>query len=1071
MAHSSRSLWRVPVKPKSIISALIALGVTVCFIASVFAGGGAPPSKGTSDSSQWKEFAPIAEQFLGQLQQKQYQAAYQTASASLRDSQSLKDFQREMEAAGFERVQIKSVKWTSGAKTEGGYCINGSMTLSATALSKPKMGETDNRDQRSKEHTKEHKVTFYVILTQDEAPKAVTVKVNLDKAKTETETETKTSANDKTGAEDEISTEVKTEVKPETVQVKEADSKSTEATKVAWRVHKVQSTHWVSFVPTAEAFLKLLGENKVETAYKSGAQLLRDTRTLKVFEHDLNEAGWHQIDPETVRWSNGVAAKDGYRLTGTVKLKEEKGIEAREVPFYLNLLGNEHLSASKRSQQTSVREKTLNQNRKVGTPPIKLVPKIDSWRVLDIQSTESLMSRFSRGAFTKLDTFVFLILFGMLVALVYMILRYVNGLKGSPRELYLMFFTKLTEYSAYGAASYTFVLYLSRDIGLGDSGAAAYYTVFSLTMTITVMVVGAVCDTIGVKKTLLIGTVMLLTARLFMPLTTDIVFTTLLGFLPFALGVAITGPVLKVGIKKFTTTESAALGFGLFYTLMNIGFAIGGWLFDAIRNTYGDGGSVVIPGIGLELSTYQVILGIGFFINIPDLIAVLWMREGVEMTDEGIKFTAKEVVDEAELQKTLSATMLSRLSKIRSEFVIGVMCISFIGYIITTKLGDYFLMSITAALFLSTFAVYWRLKFINAQRAETTLDEIDQQRSIQARYLGLMLSVICILALSALFLHPSVKLTKWGWAAIVFSALITSGLTLYAILSMISLYTGGSFERVMHAVREATDQTVAQLKENFSERPFWIYLFMLSILVFVRLTFFIFHVMFPTYGIRVFGEGAQVGSIFGVLNPILIVFFVPLISILTAKISSYTMLLIGTAISAGAVFLCFIPESIAESLSHGILGDLIYDYWLGVAVGQRDPFYVSIVIFIFFFTIGEAIWSPRLMQFSAEIAPKGKEGAYIALAVLPYFVGKALAGGMSGFLLTSYTPDGFLSFPDHKIVWLWIGGMAMISPIGLVVFRGLFTRVEENSLSASSHKIAENKILEEKTDENTGSSD
>ena len=88
------------------------------------------------------------------------------------------------------------------------------------------------------------------------------------------------------------------------------------------------------------------------------------------------------------------------------------------------------------------------------------------------------MSRFSRGAFTKLDTFVFLILFGMLVALVYMILRYVNGLKGSPRELYLMFFTKLTEYSAYGAASYTFVLYLSRDIGLGDSGAAAYYTVF-----------------------------------------------------------------------------------------------------------------------------------------------------------------------------------------------------------------------------------------------------------------------------------------------------------------------------------------------------------------------------------------------------------------------------------------------------------------------------------------------------------------------------------------------------------------------------------------------------------------
>ena len=132
-----------------------------------------------------------------------------------------------------------------------------------------------------------------------------------------------------------------------------------------------------------------------------------------------------------------------------------------------------------------------------------------------------------------------------------MIMRYVLGLRGSPYELYLMFFTKLTEYSAYGAASYCFVLYLDKDVGLGTSGATAYYTVFSLTMTVVVMVVGAVCDTIVIKKSLLIGAVMLMTARFFMPLTTDIVLTSLLGFLPFALGVAITGPVLKgLGLKS-----------------------------------------------------------------------------------------------------------------------------------------------------------------------------------------------------------------------------------------------------------------------------------------------------------------------------------------------------------------------------------------------------------------------------------------------------------------------------------------------------------------------------------------
>ena len=49
---------------------------------------------------------------------------------------------------------------------------------------------------------------------------------------------------------------------------------------------------------------------------------------------------------------------------------------------------------------------------------------------------------------------------------------------------------------------------------------------------------------------------------------------------------------------------------------MNIGFALGGWMFDALRAEYGDSGGTQV--LGFNLSTYQVILGIGFFINIPD---------------------------------------------------------------------------------------------------------------------------------------------------------------------------------------------------------------------------------------------------------------------------------------------------------------------------------------------------------------------------------------------------------------------------------------------------------------------
>jgi len=798
----------------------------------------------------------------------------------------------------------------------------------------------------------------------------------------------------------------------------------------AWRVTSAQSLRdvdskaWVS--PSATRFLAGLERGDLKGAYDAGDSLLQSNRSFEQFKADMERFGFQRLDLLSVKWINAVPAKEGYRLTGEVSLRAQDQEQARQIPFYLNLIGNEHLSAERRKGE------------------------IKPWKVLDLQSTESIFSRMSRGASTSLDSFVLVMIFGLIGAILFMILRYIRGLVGSPRELYLMFFTKLTEYSAYGAASYTFVLYLSNDVGLGDAGGAAYYTVFSLTMTITVMVVGAVCDTIGVKKTLLVGTFMLLTARLFMPLSTNVVFTTLFGFLPFALGVAITGPVLKVGIKMFTNTKTAALGFGLFYTLMNIGFAIGGWLFDYIRNIYGDGGTVVVPVLGLEISTYQAILGVGFFINIPDILAVLWMREGVEMTEDGIKITPAKKVDTDELDKSLRASWVTRMSQIRSELIMGTYLISIVSFIVSMKQGATLIAVISLLIFLITFATYWRLKLIR-HRLQMPDDAEIEERYIKAQeyYFKMMLSVTITLLIAGAFLHPSLVFGKWTWATLVFTGLLSGGLTIYAILSMISLYTRGGFERVMHAVRGATEKTVEQLKENFSERPFWIYLFMLSILVFVRLTFFIFHVMFPTYGIRVFGEGAQVGSIFGVLNPILIVIFVPLISVLTANVRSYTMLLIGTALSAGAVFLCFIPDSIAISLSEGVLGELIYDYWLGVPIGQRDPFYISITIFIFFFTIGEAIWSPRLMQFSAEIAPKGKEGAYIALAVLPYFVGKALAGGMSGFLIERYTPSTFTSFPDHQLVWMWIGGMAMISPVGLVIFKRLFTQVERNAYSES----------------------
>ena len=109
-----------------------------------------------------------------------------------------------------------------------------------------------------------------------------------------------------------------------------------------------------------------------------------------------------------------------------------------------------------------------------------------------------------------------------------------------------------------------------------------------------------------------------------MPLTEDVVLVTILGFVPLAIGFAITGPVLKVGIKKFTTMKQATLGFGLFYTLMNVGFAVGAEIADYFRDAYGDTGGTEL--LGWEFTTYQIIIFIGFLLNIPDFLAIVIMR-------------------------------------------------------------------------------------------------------------------------------------------------------------------------------------------------------------------------------------------------------------------------------------------------------------------------------------------------------------------------------------------------------------------------------------------------------------
>ena len=199
-----------------------------------------------------------------------------------------------------------------------------------------------------------------------------------------------------------------------------------------------------------------------------------------------------------------------------------------------------------------------------------------------------MLNKFLGTESDRLDAFLVVAAALLVFCFVGILRSYFLGLKGCPRELFLVLLVKFIEYGAFGLGMLTFALYLNHDVGLTDVGAGTYVGIWMVMISGLIMVVGAVCDVIGIRQTLLIGCVGLIVGRITLPIFEDTILISLLGFLPLAFGVAISGPVLLVALKRYTAASGAALAFGLYYTLLNLGFAAGGWIFDHFRGVYGD---------------------------------------------------------------------------------------------------------------------------------------------------------------------------------------------------------------------------------------------------------------------------------------------------------------------------------------------------------------------------------------------------------------------------------------------------------------------------------------------------
>jgi hypothetical protein len=189
------------------------------------------------------------------------------------------------------------------------------------------------------------------------------------------------------------------------------------------------------------------------------------------------------------------------------------------------------------------------------------------------------------------------------------------------------------------------------------------------------------------------------------------------------------------------------------------------------------------------------------------------------------------------------------------------------------------------------------------------------------------------------------------------------------------------------------------------------FMFFIFVLLPVQTLFAYQWLVMPQYITRAYSPivADNMESLVNVANPLIIVLGVPVITALTRRVSVYKMMLAGSLVSALPAFLFVI-----------------------------GPHFPLLLTYFLLFSLGEAMWQPRFLQFAAELAPKGKTGAYVAYANIPWFMVKFLAGTYTGLMMERYCPDGGPF--NTETMWLIYALVAVSSPIGLLIGRNWVTK-------------------------------
>lgn len=183
--------------------------------------------------------------------------------------------------------------------------------------------------------------------------------------------------------------------------------------------------------------------------------------------------------------------------------------------------------------------------------------------------------------------------------------------------------------------------------------------------------------------------------------------------------------------------------------------------------------------------------------------------------------------------------------------------------------------------------------------------------------------------------------------------------------------------------------------------------------------------------LRVYESNVPVGAL-NAINPLIICFGVILSTPIVARFKLFNVMMFGITLSALSMFaLAIDPRWFID-----LFGLSLAQGYAVIVIGQ-----------IIIFSFGEMIWYPRLYEYTAAIAPVGREASYMGLSYFPQIFARLLEGPLAGFMLSRYCPptvtdrlDTVSYTESPQMMSLILALIAISSPILVVLLRGVIQK-------------------------------